>query len=450
VIEVEDLSALDSATLASDETLLGPPVLVDDVSGNEAVAHAVAAPPSGDESDAAASRRAPADGTDGPESGSTSTSTTSTTTSATTPGTENDDDDSTDQNGNEGTPPETEGLQGKASDQASGIAGFAGASARAQGGTASVLQSSGGSAVLALTSTPSSEGGNWGATPLNLSGDWLVGTGSGEFSWSYDVPVPPAPGGATPQVGLSYSSGSVDGLVTGRNVQAGQIGLGWSDFANAFIERRYAPCDEDEVFHDLCWREWNATISLNGRQSELVPVEGTSEWQSWVLKDDPNWRVRRRHDFVPNGDNDGENWRVTTPDGTEYWFGYGIDPLNNATDSAWTVPVFADDTGEPCRGDGGTLAYCNQAWRWNLDRVVDPDGNVTVYRYTREQNKYGILNGWGDATYHNGGRLAWIDYGMHTAALSAGPSGKVAFDAGYRCNHLDDPTPCPVPDKDRG
>jgi hypothetical protein len=84
VIEVEDLSALDSATLASDETPLGPPMLVDDVSGNEAVAHEAAPPPSGDESDAAATRQASADGTDGSEPDPSSTSTSSTTPTTTT------------------------------------------------------------------------------------------------------------------------------------------------------------------------------------------------------------------------------------------------------------------------------------------------------------------------------------------------------------------------------
>jgi hypothetical protein len=56
VIEVEDLSALDSATLASDESPLGAPVQVDDFSGNTPVAHETAPVPSGDGSDAAASR----------------------------------------------------------------------------------------------------------------------------------------------------------------------------------------------------------------------------------------------------------------------------------------------------------------------------------------------------------------------------------------------------------
>jgi RHS repeat-associated protein len=385
VIEIDDLSALDSATLEPDEESAGVGRQVDDISGVEAVPHETAPVPSGDDSEAAASR--------------------------------------------------TSSIQGLQAPAAAAVAG---------GGS--------GSAVLALTSVTSGQEGNWSATPLNLSGDWLVGVGSGEFSWSYDIPVPAAPGGATPQVGLSYSSGSIDGLVTGRNVQAGQAGLGWSDFASAFIERRYAPCDEGEVYHDMCWRSHNATISLNGRQTELVPVSGTLDaWESWVLKDDPNWKVQRRSDFVANGDNNGENWRVTTPDGTEYWFGYGADPSGDPTNSAYTVPVFGKNSGEPCSTDPN--AWCNQAWRWNLDRVVDPDGNVTVYRYFKETNKYGMLNGWADASYNNGGRLAWIEYGLREDDTSVPAAGKVEFQGGYRCNHLDGDNgsnPCPVPTASNG
>jgi RHS repeat-associated protein len=464
VIDVDDLSALDSATLESDETDVGPPVQVDDVSGNRPVAHE-SAPAEGVDDAVDREPATPAEPTD--EEGSTTTSSSSTTTTSTTSTTVGTTTTTAEAEADAGaTTPSTQGLQGRVDDRATNVAQFEGASAHAEGATTTVLQSGGGSAVLALTSATSSEGGNWGATPLDLTGDWLVGLGSGEFSWSYDIPVPAAPAGGTPSVGLSYSSGSIDGMVTGRNVQAGQAGLGWSDFANAFIERRYAPCDEGEVFHDLCWRSHNATISLNGHQSELVPVTGLGDsWENWVLKDDPHWKVQRRSDFVANGDNNGENWRVTTPDGTQYWFGYGLDPENGATDSAWTVPVFANGTDEPCRADDDTLAWCNQAWRWNLDRVVDRDGNVTVYRYFKESNEYGLLNGWGDATYNSGGRLAWIEYGMHDGPDGPGdpdsptepydqdnftPQGKVEFKGGYRCNHLDDPTPCPVPTKDNG
>jgi RHS repeat-associated protein len=255
-------------------------------------------------------------------------------------------------------------------------------------------------------------------------------------------------------VGLGYSSGSIDGLVTGRNSQAGQSGLGWSDFASSFIERRYAPCDEGEVFHDLCWRSHNASISLNGRQTELVPVEGEDDvYEYWVLKDDPRWRVQRRQGLLPNGDNNGEHWLVITPDGTEYWFGLGIDQSNQATRSAWTVPVFANDTGEPCRGAGDTLAWCNQAWRWNLDRVVDRDGNVSVYKYFKDTNRYGLLNGWGDVAYNNSGMLEWIEYGLREGDTGVQPAGKIEFTSGYRCNHLDGgdgSSPCPTPTPSNG
>ena len=44
-----------------------------------------------------------------------------------------------------------------------------------------------------------------------------------------------------------------------------------------------------------------------------------------------------------NGDDNGEYWRVTTVDGTQYLFG-----SRPAAESTWTVPVFGDDADEPC------------------------------------------------------------------------------------------------------
>ena len=39
----------------------------------------------------------------------------------------------------------------------------------------------------------------------------------------------------------------------------------------------------------------------------------------------------------------------------------------------WTVPVFGDDSGEPGYDQGTAFAdrAATQAWRWNLDYVVD-------------------------------------------------------------------------------
>ena len=63
---------------------------------------------------------------------------------------------------------------------------------------------------------------------------------TGDFAWSYDMPVPGARR-PDPEVGLSYSSGSVDGRTANTNNQASWVGDGF-DLSPGFIERRYKPC----------------------------------------------------------------------------------------------------------------------------------------------------------------------------------------------------------------
>jgi RHS repeat-associated protein len=306
-----------------------------------------------------------------------------------------------------------------------------------------------GGVLLAVAAGPESEAGTYRATPLGVSGDWQVGVGSGEFQWNADFALPEAPAGPTPTVSLGYSSGAVDGMVTSRNTQAGQAGLGWNDFANAFVERRYNSCRNDgQGTSDLCWKSDNATLSLNGRSAELVRAPGATDPPQWRLRADPRWRVEQLRGAA-NGDNDGEHWRVTTPDGTRYLFGLGVHPGPNwATKSTWTVPVFGDDAGEACHTAAtGDLDWCDQAWRWNLDRVEDPNANTQTYAYAREMNHYAALNGWPGFTstpYVRAGHLEAIYYGKraeHPDFLSA----KVEFSTRWRCGTLDVGKACEAP-----
>jgi RHS repeat-associated protein len=311
---------------------------------------------------------------------------------------------------------------------------------------------SGGGVVFALLAGVSGDEGTFAATPLSLTSDWQVGEGSGEFNWNYPIPVPAPPAGPAPDVAVAYSSGSVDGMVTTRNTQSGRVGLGWADFASSFIERRYAPCYQEAGVAGMgsqCWKTDNATISLNGRASELVPVPATTN--QWRLRDDPNWRVERftvaDDPAMDNGDNDGEHWRVTSPDGTEYWFGLGRNPdTSDETLSTFTVPVVGDDATDPCYAAGSPMGWCQQAWRWNLDRVVDPNDNEAVYYYGQETNHYNAGTGYGILPYVRAGRLVEIWYGKRAGTQQL-PTAKVLFDADWRCGSLDEEgqPPCPEP-----
>jgi RHS repeat-associated protein len=296
----------------------------------------------------------------------------------------------------------------------------------------------GGTGLFAVASEVSGEAGNFGASPLAVSDKWQVAPGTGEFSWTYDITVPQPPIGGAPSVALAYSSGGVDGLVSTRNTQGPPSGVGWSDFASAYIERRYAPC---ATTGDMCWTNHNATISLNGHASEMLATDTT--YDHWRLKDHAGWTVDLEQGTYANGDSDREYWRVTTPDGTQYFFGRGNDPgSGRATNSAWTVPVFADNAGEPCRGAGGGVGVCNQAWRWNLDQVVDANGIASTYFYSTETNKYlsqGMLLA--DAPYVRSGYLARIEYGKPAATgTEVFPSGQVLVETQDRAAFGDVPT----------
>jgi RHS repeat-associated protein len=295
--------------------------------------------------------------------------------------------------------------------------------------------------TVSLTSGSSGPAGDFSATSLRPSATWGESGSTGSFTWSYPMQVPPAAGGLAPKVQLSYSSQSMDGRTAASNNQPSWIGEGF-DFWPGFIERSYRPCADDMggtanntvKTGDLCWAGDNATLSLNGKAVELIRDDATGAWHP---RADDGSRIEH---FTggPNGDNDGEYWRVTTPDGTQYWFGRNRLPGwaagNPETNSAWTVPVFGNNTGDPCHQTTFDASWCQQAWRWNLDYVVDPHGNSMSFWYTPETNLYGRDNdGTKVSSYVRGGTLARIDYGTSTGAEFGTVPDRVVFTAADRC-----------------
>ncbi|MGW5581407.1 hypothetical protein ACWETD_28620, partial [Micromonospora chokoriensis] len=268
-------------------------------------------------------------------------------------------------------------------------------------------------ALFAMTATDSSSQGDYGATKLSPSSEWSVAPSTGGFSWSYPLRTPPVPGANGPGISLAYSSQSVDGRTATTNNQGSWVGEGFN-YEPGHIERRYKPCSDDghDQYADQCWAYDNATILLNGRSTELVKTGST-----WRFATDDGSKVERLTGAT-NGDNDGEYWRVTTTNGTEYTFGLnrlpGWSSGKEETGSAWTVPIYGDDSGEPCYNATFTSAYCDQAWRWSLDYVKDRDGNVTSYFYNQEINYYarGKKTDVNGVPYVRGGWLKRIDYGQ--------------------------------------
>src|SRR5262249_53878490 len=80
-------------------------------------------------------------------------------------------------------------------------------------------------------------------------------------------------------------------------------------------------------------------------------------------------------------------------------------------------------------------SYCAQAWRWNLDYVVDPHGNAMSLFYTTETNYYGRnLTATAGTAYVRGGYLARVDYGQRSSSMYSAPAPmQVQFVTEERC-----------------
>lgn len=313
----------------------------------------------------------------------------------------------------------------------------------AESGSPAVASAQSNATLLVAAAGAESSQGTYNATSLNASATWSAGGSTGGFSWSYPMRVPAVPGGLTPKVEIAYSSASVDGRTSTTNGQPSWVGEGF-DLWPGFIERRYKSCEDDGAPEDewgnspgdQCWGYDNATVTWGGKGGELIKAsDGT-----WRTKADDGTKFEKlTSSSIDNGDDNGEYWKVTTTDGTQYYFG-----LNHApgwvsgkpeTNSTWTAPVFGDDAGEPCNNSAGFKdSWCHQAYRWNLDYVVDPGGNAILYTYGKETNHYGRnLKPEDETPYVRGGYLKTISYGLRSNDLFAKAPAQVTFTTSERC-----------------
>jgi len=295
--------------------------------------------------------------------------------------------------------------------------------------------------LLALAAGDSSDGGDFKATDLKPSATWSAGGSAGDFSWRYPLRMPPGLSGPVPQVGLSYSAQSVDGQTAAANSQPSWVGEGFA-WQPGSIERAYRSCKDDGQAGsgDLCWAGDNATISLNGHSTALVYDSAS---QLWRPRDEDGSRIERLTDpALANGARDGEYWKVTTTDGVQYFF--GLDrlpgaPAGTTTNSVFYEPIFGNDANEPCHGATFAASSCQQAYRWNLDYVVDPHHNTMSLFYTRETNQYARNGSAGDTpTYIRNGYLREIDYGTRQdggadSVFTGTAPARVLFETVDRC-----------------
>jgi hypothetical protein len=81
---------------------------------------------------------------------------------------------------------------------------------------------------------------------------------------------------------------------------------------------------------------------------------------------------------------------------------------------------------------------CDRAWKWNLDRIEDPNGNVVAFYYNQELNYYSARNGLFRKPYVRAGNVARIEYGRRVGSTSFVT--QVLFNTADRCE-----APCAWP-----
>ncbi|MEV4141658.1 RHS repeat-associated core domain-containing protein [Dactylosporangium sp. NPDC049742] len=295
------------------------------------------------------------------------------------------------------------------------------------GGVASMsasTQSAAAGALVALAASPQTTngGGDYAATQMSPTSSWSAGGQSGGFTWTYPIKTPPQISGPAPGVGIGYDSAGMDGLTAASNNQPSWAGDGF-DYSPGFISRNYVSCADDGKagVGDLCWGTDNASLTMPGHSGELLQLSTNPD--VWRLRNDDGTKVERKTGAT-NGARNGEYWEVTTPDGWVYSFGLnrlpGWTSGKLTTQSVFTVPVFGNNGGatpEPCYNATYANAWCDQAYTWNLDYVLDPRGNTMSLWYGQETNHYGRNNTASTvSTYTRGGHIDHILYGTRKEA----------------------------------
>ncbi|MER8104558.1 polymorphic toxin-type HINT domain-containing protein [Kitasatospora sp. NPDC094016] len=300
--------------------------------------------------------------------------------------------------------------------------------------------------ALAAEAAPSGSGGDFTASPITPSASWQAGANAGNFTYGYTVELPSALAGPAPDVSLGYDSSAVDGKTASTNAQPSWIGEGW-EWHPGSIVRGYKGCKDAGIDKsgDQCWGGDLLQLSLAGHAGQLVKDDDSCEWH---LQGEDGTKVERLTGQA-NGAWNGEAWRITTVDGTQYYFGAnhlpGGDGTDQASNSVSTVPIYWPGGQDPCLkgGSPATNSWSQMGWQWSLDYIVDPHQNLITYRYEQEQNSYvqggGQNNGNGPrAKYQRASYPVWVGYGQRlpdqiAAKGKANPAAQVWFRTAERC-----------------
>jgi YD repeat-containing protein len=205
----------------------------------------------------------------------------------------------------------------------------------------------------------------------------------------YSIPIwaPQGRAGMSPDVSLSYSSATVDGVL--GDVQAPWTGVGWNIDGIEIVRKITTNGNGYGYVNDFA-------LTLNGVayslvQDNLHPARYYTDHDSFLYIERHNYaygNVKAKDDSLPPNTS-GEWWEVVSTDGTRYRLGWN----NDSEQLALMYGYSCTTNGINCLTPNGAYASLGYAGiannlvtlRWRVDRITDTHGNYMVYAYQEGQ-----------------------------------------------------------------
>jgi len=231
---------------------------------------------------------------------------------------------------------------------------------------------------------------------------------TGDSSFSYPLALPPAAGGATPALALSYSSAAANAMLqqslNDRLGQASPYGLGWSITGAGAVTR------DSEGRYSLEFAGGSYRLEQTAGQWYTIPrsfLQISHDDSERHLGSEPiylNCSTQQGYaDIIAAGT---APWIIRTPDGSTYTFGanIGSDGLPNdfgATPFQWSNPTSISGCANSCSCSSGTLLgkVRMRPYRWNLVNVRQPSGQGWTLSYAHTLARLREDSGYNDQTH---------------------------------------------------
>jgi hypothetical protein len=163
---------------------------------------------------------------------------------------------------------------------------------------------------------------------------------SGAATYSYQLELPPGPGGFQPSLALTYDSGSVDGMKNKRDVGS-WVGIGWN-------------LNLGSINYDASSQTYY--LNMNGISYKLFTTDGTN----FHTTPEEYLKITKS----------GNTWTVYDKEGTYYRFGGTTDSQQYYDTSnyyRWDLSYWKDTN-----GDEATVSYVRDIWN-NSVRSAYPE-----------------------------------------------------------------------------